>query len=73
MATTPDSTIPDDNDISVITEGSLGQRWARGTQKKPFSARLREKAVQTDLGKSIALVKVRNVQESESRINLAGV
>lgn len=69
VATTLDSTIPDDDDISIITEGSLGQCWARGTKKKTFIAgRLSQKAVQTDLGKSIALVKMRNVEESESRI-----
>lgn len=72
VATTLESTIPDDDDISIIKEESLGQRWPRGTKKKPFTARrLSEKAVQTDLGKSIAWVKMRNVQELESRINLA--
>lgn len=69
VATTLDRTIPDDDDISIITEGSLGQCWATGTKKKTsIAGRLSQKVVQTDLGKSIAMVKVRNVQESENRI-----
>lgn len=42
------TTISDD-DIPIITEGSLGQYWARGTEKKTFTAKwLSEKAVHTD-------------------------
>lgn len=63
------------NVFSILTKGSIGQSSVRGTkQEKTFTARwLSEKAVQTDLGKSTAVVKMKNVQDSERRINLARV
>ena len=45
---------------------AIGQHGAGGTRKeKTFTARwLSERAVQTDLGKNTAMVKMRNLQES---------